>query len=46
VRELKASGVGKTEWQPEVSRLLELKTKLANLLGTPIVDGKKGKKKK
>jgi methionyl-tRNA synthetase len=46
VRELKASGVGKTEWQPELSRLLELKTKLANLLGTPIVDGKKGKKKK
>ncbi|XP_063918598.1 methionine--tRNA ligase, cytoplasmic [Zophobas morio] len=46
VRKLKEGGANKTEWQPEVSKLLELKTKLASLLGNPIADGQKGKKKK
>ncbi|RZC42962.1 methionine--tRNA ligase, cytoplasmic [Asbolus verrucosus] len=46
VRKLKEGGANKADWQPEVTKLLELKSKLANLLGTPIVDGQKGKKKK
>lgn len=45
MRNLKSSGVGKTEWQPQVNILLDLKAKLAAATGTPVAaPGKKNKK--
>ncbi|KAB0804650.1 hypothetical protein PPYR_01620 [Photinus pyralis] len=44
VRNLKSSGAPKTEWQPQVNMLLELKQKLALATGKPIVQAKKSKK--
>ncbi|CAH1408079.1 unnamed protein product [Nezara viridula] len=50
VRILKTSGADKTVWQPEVNILLDLKKKLAEATGTPVVQpqpaGKKKKSKK
>lgn len=45
VRKLKEGGANKSEWQPEVTKLLELKKKLASFVGTA-VEGQKTKKKK
>ncbi|KAF2893703.1 hypothetical protein ILUMI_12476 [Ignelater luminosus] len=45
VRNLKSSGAAKTEWQPQVNILLDLKSKLAAATGTPVATpGKKNKK--
>lgn len=44
VRKLKEGGANKSEWQPEVTKLLQLKNKLGSLMGT-LVDQKTKKKK-
>ncbi|KAK6634691.1 hypothetical protein RUM43_012093 [Polyplax serrata] len=46
VRKLKESGVDKSQWQPEVNVLLELKKQLSELKGEPLPppSGKKNKK--
>ncbi|EEB11468.1 methionine-tRNA synthetase, putative [Pediculus humanus corporis] len=47
VRKLKESGADKSQWQPEVNVLLDLKKQLAELKGEPLPapSGKKNKKK-
>lgn len=45
VRNLKSSGAAKTEWQPQVNILLELKTKLSAATGTQTPTASKKSKK-